>query len=88
MAASVRNGRPASRSRAASYTASVAASISTAARQLVLDRLEIGDRLAELFARPGTRWRAATPLGQPDHLGADADPSFVQRLDRGLVAFA
>ena len=28
------------------------------------------------------------PLGEPNHLRTDADPSFVQGLDRNLVAFA
>ena len=58
-------------------------------RNLELDALEIGERLAELFALlrvfggelPGAARDA-------DHLRADADAAFVQSFDRDLVAFA
>src|SRR5579863_445397 len=56
---------------------------------LKLDALEFADGLAELFALlrvlAGKFPRAA---GQADHLGADADAAFVQRLNGDLVAFA
>ena len=59
------------------------------ARELILHGLELGDRLAELLplldVRDGVIERA---LRQADHLRADADAPFVQRLDRDLVALA
>src|SRR5262245_38143559 len=56
---------------------------------LKLHALEFADRLAELFAllRVGQR-RFIGALRQPDHLRADADAPFVQRLDGDLVSFA
>ena len=58
-------------------------------RDLELDALEFGDGFAELLALlrvlagvfPGA-------AGQPDHLRADADAAFVQRLDGDLVSLA
>ena len=60
------------------------------ARELVLHGLELRDRLCRTArARGCTRWRdRARPRARPEHLGADADPSFVERLDRDLVALA
>src|SRR5207237_9331890 len=48
---------------------------------LVLDRLELADRLAELlpFPRIGDRV-VERALGQPDRLRADPNPSAVERL--------
>src|SRR6185369_14086002 len=59
------------------------------ARDLMLDRLELVDRLAELFpfARVGDRV-IDRALRETDHLGANADAPFVQRFDRDLVALA
>ena len=58
-------------------------------RQFELDALKLGDRLAELLALlgvgDGVVERAA---GQADHLRADPDAAFVQRLDGDLVALA
>src|SRR6266498_3013022 len=55
----------------------------------MLHRLEFADRLAELFAFTGIRDRVIErSLRKADHLRADADPSFIQCLDRHLVAFA
>ena len=55
----------------------------------MLDCLELGDRLAELLplARVPDRVIEGT-LRETDHLRADADASFVQRLDGHLVALA
>ena len=58
-------------------------------RELELNALKIGELLSELrallhvFGRGVQRAR-----GDADHLRADADASFVQRLDRDLVALA
>src|SRR5262249_21578814 len=54
---------------------------------LVLNGLELGDRLAELVpllrVPDGVIQRA---LREPDHLRADADPTLVERFDRDLVS--
>src|SRR5438132_5119045 len=56
---------------------------------LKLKPLKVGDRLPELFSllriSDGVLERAA---GDANHLRTDADPSFVQRFDGDLVAFA
>ena len=58
-------------------------------RELELHALELGDRLAELLALPGVAHRVIERrLRQPDHLRADADPPFIERLDRDLVPLA
>ena len=55
----------------------------------MLHGLELGNRLAELLPFPDVLDSVIErPLGQADHLRADPDASFVQRLDRDLVAFA
>src|SRR5579862_2672548 len=59
------------------------------ARELVLHRLELRDRFAELPAILRVLNRVVErALGESHHLRADADAPFVQRLDRDLVAFA
>src|SRR5581483_7006806 len=59
------------------------------ARELMLDRLEFGDGLAELLALfrvlDGVVERA---LREADHLRANPDAPLVERFDRDLVAFA
>src|SRR5438105_7275948 len=55
----------------------------------MLHGLELRDRLAELLSIARVRDRVIErALRQADHLRADADAPFVQRLDRDLVAFA
>ncbi len=59
------------------------------AREVHLDSLEVGDRLAELFPLLGIGGRLLQrAAGQPDHLRADADAALVQRLDGNFVALA
>ena len=58
-------------------------------RQLELDALKLRDGLAELLALLGIGQRMIQrALRQPQHLRADADAPFVQRLDGDLVALA
>src|SRR5262249_41591817 len=59
------------------------------AGQLMLHRLELADRLAELFALARVLDRVVErALRESEHLRADADAPFVQCLDRDLVALA
>ena len=57
--------------------------------ELVLHGLELHDRLPELLSiarvPDGVIQRA---LRETDHLRADRDPSFVERLDRRAIAFS
>src|SRR5262245_59933334 len=55
----------------------------------MLDRLELGDRFAELFPLLDVAdRRVERPARETEHLRADADPSLVHRLDRNLVTLA
>src|SRR2546423_13582361 len=55
----------------------------------MLHRLKLADRLTELLAVAGIANRVIQrALREADHLRADADAPFVQRLDGDLVAFA
>ena len=58
-------------------------------RELELDALELARALAELLALLHVCERGVErALRDADHLRADADASFVQRLDGDLVALA
>src|SRR5690606_10956829 len=57
--------------------------------ELELDALELGDRLAELFALLDVAERVVKgALREADHLRADGDPALVQRFDRDLVSLS
>src|SRR4029079_1064715 len=59
------------------------------ARQLELDALELGQRLAGLLALFRVLRRVLDRVDrQAEHLRPDADAAFVERLDRDLVPLA
>ena len=55
----------------------------------MLHRLEVGDRLAELFPLPRIADRVVErALREPDHLRSYTDAPLVQRFNRHLVSLA
>src|SRR5205823_10708078 len=58
-------------------------------RELKLNPLEIGDAFAKLLALLGVPAGVLpSASGHAGHLGADADPAFIQGFNRNLVSLA
>jgi hypothetical protein len=56
--------------------------------KLKLHALKLVDRLAKLLPLAGVaNGRVQRAARDPNHLGSDTDSSFIQGLDRNLVAF-
>src|SRR4029453_15445655 len=63
--------------------------VDNGASDLMLNGLELADRLAELLPLLHVADRGIErPAGEAEHLRADPDPSFVQGFDGDLVTFS